>query len=52
MNIEPIAHLYSDFPEKFSLPRQSGLAEKLMSGRVVEKPDQVWGRLRGCCPLY
>ena len=43
MNIEPIAHLYSDFPEKFSLPRQSGLAEKLMSGSVMEKPDQVWG---------
>lgn len=26
MNIEPIAHIRTDFPEKFGIPRQSGLA--------------------------
>ncbi|MBO6158271.1 MAG: tRNA (N6-threonylcarbamoyladenosine(37)-N6)-methyltransferase TrmO [Firmicutes bacterium] len=47
MNIEPIAHLHNDFPEKFGLPRQSGLAENLISKIVMEKPYQVMDAFRG-----
>ena len=32
--IRPIAHVYTDFSEKFGIPRQSGLVEELC-GRVV-----------------
>ena len=27
MELQPIAHIHSDFPDKFGIPRQSGLAE-------------------------
>ena len=33
-----IAHVYTDLPEKFGVPRQSGLAEDL-TGRVVFEPE-------------
>lgn len=47
MNIEPIAHIRSDFPEKFGIPRQSGLAGSLL-GRIVfeaqyRNPDALRG---------
>ena len=32
--IRPVAHIYTDFSEKFGIPRQSGLVEELC-GRVV-----------------
>ena len=35
--IEPIAHIRTDLPTKFGLPRQSGLVEQL-AGRVVFEP--------------
>lgn len=38
MNIEPIAHIKTDFPEKFGVPRQSGVAAALR-GRVVFEPE-------------
>ena len=38
MNIEPIAHIRTDFPEKFGVPRQSGLAGHL-SGTIVFEPE-------------
>ena len=34
VTIRPIAHIESDFPEKFGIPRQAGIVEKLR-GRVV-----------------
>jgi tRNA-Thr(GGU) m(6)t(6)A37 methyltransferase TsaA len=37
MTIEPIAYIRTDFPEKFGIPRQSGLAESL-TGRIVFEP--------------
>ena len=37
MEIEPIAHIESPFPEKFGIPRQSGLVEEV-SGTVVFEP--------------
>ena len=37
MEITPIAHIYTEFPEKFGIPRQSGLASSLC-GRIVFEP--------------
>lgn len=38
MEIKQIAHIYTDFPEKFGIPRQSGLAKSLR-GRIVFEPE-------------
>ena len=38
MEIIPIAHIRSDFSEKFGIPRQSGLVEEVIS-RVVLLPE-------------
>ena len=35
--LEPIARIQTDFPEKFGIPRQSGLVEAL-EGRIVFEP--------------
>lgn len=37
MEIKPIARIHTDFPEKFGIPRQSGLAPALQ-GRIVFEP--------------
>ena len=36
--IRPIAHIRTDFPEKFGIPRQAGIAEELR-GEVVFEPE-------------
>ena len=38
MNIKPIAHIQTDFPTKFGVPRQSGIIESL-KGRIVFEPE-------------
>lgn len=38
MNITPIAHIETDFADKFGVPRQSGLVPEL-SGRIVFEPE-------------
>lgn len=38
MEIRPIAHIRTDFPEKFGIPRQSGLARNLR-GQIVFEPE-------------
>lgn len=38
MEIKPIAYIHTDFPEKFGIPRQSGLAGGLR-GRIVFEPE-------------
>ncbi len=38
MEIRPIAHIHTEFPEKFGIPRQSGLAKSLR-GRIVFEPE-------------
>lgn len=38
MEIEPIAHIQTEFPQKFGIPRQSGLAKGLL-GRIVFEPQ-------------
>ncbi len=36
--MEIIAHIYTDFPEKFGIPRQSGLVDAL-AGRIIFEPE-------------
>ncbi|MDE6579342.1 MAG: tRNA (N6-threonylcarbamoyladenosine(37)-N6)-methyltransferase TrmO [Ruminiclostridium sp.] len=43
----PIAYLHSDFPEKFGLPRQSGLVNSLKSYIVFEPQYRVREAFRG-----
>lgn len=47
MEIRPIAHLRSDFPEKFGLPRQSGMARSLRGRIVFEREFRNPDALRG-----
>ncbi len=45
--IVPVAHIRTDFPEKFGLPRQSGLGSALRGCVVLEKPYDTMDALRG-----
>ena len=47
MDINPIAHIRTDFPEKFGVPRQSGLAENLLGTIVFEPAYRDPQALRG-----
>ena len=47
MEIRPIAHIKTGFPEKFGIPRQSGLAEKLIGKIIFEKEFRVKEAFRG-----
>ena len=35
--IRPIAHIHTEFPTKFGIPRQSGLAET--RGEIIFEPE-------------
>lgn len=45
--LRPIAHIESDFPTKFGIPRQSGVVESLTARVVFEEPYRVREALRG-----
>lgn len=47
MEITPIAHIKSDFPEKFGIPRQSGLVEELTAAVIFEPDYRDISALRG-----
>ena len=47
MEIRPIAYIHTDFPEKFGVPRQSGLAKTLRGRIVLEKEFRNPDALRG-----
>ena len=47
MEIKPIAYIHTDFPEKFGVPRQSGLARTLKGFIVFEKEFRSPDALRG-----
>ena len=53
--MRPIGHIETDLPEKFGVPRQSGLVEEL-TGRVVLEPDfrrpEVFRELDGFSHLW
>ena len=42
MELKPIAHIETDFPTKFGVPRQSGLVKGLR-GRIVFEPEYRGG---------
>ena len=46
-SMHPIAHIRSDFAEKFGVPRQSGLVEELEADIVFEPPYRNPDALRG-----
>ena len=45
-SMTPIAHIHSDFAEKFGVPRQSGLGEELEADIVFE-PFRVYADKEG-----
>lgn len=47
MEVKPIAHIYTEFPEKFGIPRQSGLAVHLQARIVFEPEYRSADALRG-----
>ena len=47
MEIRPIAHVRSDFPSKFGIPRQSGIVPELVSYVVFEPECAIFDALRG-----
>ncbi len=46
-HIKPIAHIKSDFSEKFGIPRQSGLVQSLTSKIIFESEYAVADAVRG-----
>ena len=47
MEIHPIAHIQSDFKEKFGIPRQSGLVDALRASIIFTPPYRVPDAVRG-----
>ena len=47
MTVRPIAHIRTDFPEKFGIPRQSGRVPDLEARIVFEPPYRNPDALRG-----
>ena len=47
MEIKPIAHIKTDFKEKFGIPRQSGIINKIKGEIVFEKQFRNPDALRG-----
>lgn len=47
IEIEPIAHIRTPFPEKFGIPRQSGLVGEAAGTIIFEKPYRDPAALRG-----
>ena len=45
--LTPIAHIHSDFSQKFGIPRQSGLVEQLTARIVFEDPFRNRDAIRG-----
>ena len=46
-SLQVIAHIHSDFPAKFGVPRQSGLIEELTASIVFEPPYRQMEAIRG-----
>ena len=46
-SLQVIAHIHSDFPAKFGVPRQSGLIEELTASIIFEPPYRQMEAIRG-----
>lgn len=47
VELQVIAHIHSDFPSKFGIPRQSGLIDELKAQIVFEPPYRIPDAFRG-----
>ena len=47
LSLQPIAHIHSDFSEKFGIPRQSGLVNSLQAKIVFTEPFRNQDCIRG-----
>lgn len=47
ITMEPIAHIRTQFPDKFGIPRQSGMVDALRATVVFEPPYRKEEALRG-----
>ena len=47
LTLRPIAHIRTQFPEKFGIPRQSGLVEELRARVVFEREYRIREAFRG-----
>lgn len=47
LTLRPIAHIRTQFSEKFGIPRQSGLVEELLARVVFEKEYRIQEAFRG-----
>lgn len=47
LTLRPIAHIHTQFPEKFGIPRQSGLVEELRARVVFEREYRIREAFRG-----
>lgn len=45
--MKPVARIHSDFPEKFGIPRQSGIVESLEAQVVFEREFRIADAVRG-----
>ena len=45
--MRPVARIRSDFPEKFGIPRQSGVVERLEAKIIFEPEFRVMDAVRG-----
>ena len=52
LTLREIAHIRSDFPEKFGIPRQSGLVSELISTVVFEPEYRVPEADRPAAPAW
>lgn len=46
-SVRAVAHIHSDFPEKFGIPRQSGIVEELKSTVIFEPDYRTADAVRG-----
>lgn len=45
--MQPVAYIHNDFPEKFGIPRQSGLLREMESRITFEKAYASFDAIRG-----
>ena len=47
LTLRPIGHIRTQFPQKFGIPRQSGLVEELQARVVFEEEYRIREAFRG-----
>ncbi len=52
MELKQIATIHTDFPEKFGIPRQSGLVGQLKGQIILEPAYRNREAFRGTCGIF